>query len=73
MKPEEVKFALNQIGYQREFVVIFRKANGEQRKMRCMMEKAEKPPKNPNNVPVMDLDKSAWRSFNIDTVLSLSY
>ena len=65
---DTVKFKLNQIGYDKEFVVIFYKVNGEQRKMRCMMEAPSGPPKNPNVVPVMDLDKGAWRSFKVDTV-----
>ena len=65
---ETVKFKLNQIGYGKEFVVIFYKVNGEQRKMRCMMEPPNGEPKNPNVVPVMDLDKGAWRSFKVDSV-----
>jgi hypothetical protein len=65
---ETVKFKLNQIGYGKEFVVIFYKVNGEQRKMRCMMEPPTGEPKNPNVVPVMDLDKGAWRSFKVDSV-----
>ena len=65
---ETVKFKLNQIGYGKEFVVIFYKVNGEQRKMRCMMEPLTGEPKNPNVVPVMDLDKGAWRSFKVDSV-----
>lgn len=73
---DTVKFKLNQIGYGKEFVVIFYKVNGEQRKMRCMMEPPTGEPKNPNvlgrydrtSVPVMDLDKGAWRSFKVDTV-----
>lgn len=66
---DTVKFKLNQIGYGEEFVVIFYKVNGEQRKMRCMMEPPTGEPKNPNVVPVMDLDKGAWRSFKVDTVV----
>mgnify|MGYP000013903819 FL=1 len=69
---DTVKFQLEQIGYQREFVVIFYKAStGEQRKMRCMMEVPSGPPKNPDVVPVMDLDKGAWRSFKLDSVAYL--
>lgn len=68
---ETVKFKLNQIGYGKEFVVIFYKVNGEQRKMRCMMEPPTGEPKNPNVVPVMDLDKGAWRSFKVDSVAFL--
>jgi hypothetical protein len=69
---DTVKFKLNQIGYGKEFVVIFYKAStGEQRKMRCMMEPPTGEPKNPNVVPVMDLDKGAWRSFKVDSVAFL--
>jgi hypothetical protein len=68
---DTVKFKLNQIGYGKEFVVIFYKVNGEQRKMRCMMEPPTGEPKNPNVVPVMDLDKGAWRSFKVDSVRSI--
>ena len=71
MSKEQVKFQLDQIGYGKEFVVIFYKVNGEQRKMRCMMEPPTGEPKNPNVVPVMDLDKGAWRSFRVDAVAFL--
>ncbi len=67
-----VKSKLNKIGYGKEFVVIFTKSDGTQRKMRCMMEPPTGPIKNPDVVPVMDLDKGAWRSFRIDSVVSLS-
>ncbi len=63
---------LNQIGYGREFMVTFMKKDGTERKMRCMMEPPTGPIKNPDVVPVMDLDKGAWRSFRIDSVVSLS-
>jgi hypothetical protein len=69
MSKEQVKFQLAEIGYDKEFVVIFYKVNGEQRKMRCKMEVLVGKPKNPNVVPVMDLDKGAWRSFKVDTVV----
>ena len=71
MTKEQVKFQLDQIGYGKEFVVIFYKVNGEQRKMRCMMEPPTGEPKNPLVVPVMDLDKGAWRSFRVDAVAFL--
>lgn len=68
----EVKHTLNQIGYNRVFVVIFLKVDGTQRQMRCMMEKPEGGIKNPDVVPVKDLDKGSWRSFRVDSVLSIS-
>jgi len=66
-----------QIGYNKEFVVIFYKTlkKGqtvpEQRKMHCRMEPPEGPAKNPDVVPVVDLEKNAWRSFRIDSVAYL--
>lgn len=68
---DQVNMFLNETGHQKPFKVIFLKANGEQRAMTCMMEKSATPPKNPNTVPVMDLEKGAWRSFNKDSVLFL--
>ena len=68
---ETVKFKLNQIGYDKEFVVIFYKVNGEQRKMRCKMEVPTSKPKHPDVVPVVDLDKDSWRSFRVDSVAFL--
>lgn len=86
LSKEQVKFTLDQIGYDREFVVIFYRASkkrrpngletstGEQRKMRCKMEvPTSGKPKNPDLVPVVDLDLDSWRSFRVDTVLSISY
>ena len=74
LSKEQVKFTLDQIGYDKEFVVIFYKTStGEQRKMRCKMEVPTRPAKNPDVVPVVDLDLDSWRSFRIDTVLSISY
>ena len=74
LSKEQVKFTLDQIGYDKEFVVIFYKSStGEQRKMRCKMEVPSGPLKNPDVVPVVDLDLDSWRSFRVDTVLSISY
>lgn len=72
LSKEQVKFTLEQIGYDKEFVVVFYKAStGEQRKMRCKMEVPTGKPKNPDVVPVVDLDLDSWRSFRVDTVLSI--
>ena len=82
MSKEQVKFQLDQIGYNKEFVVIFYKVNGEQRKMRCKMEVPKRDsatplrastskPKHPDVVPVVDLDKDSWRSFRADSVAFL--
>lgn len=71
MSKEQVKFQLSEIGYDKEFVVIFYKVNGEQRKMRCKMEVPVGKPKHPDVVPVVDLDKDSWRSFRVDSVAYL--
>lgn len=68
---EEVDTLLNMVGYQTPFTVIFLKKDGSQRAMKAMMEKPTGPQKNPNSVPVMDLEKGQWRSFNKDAVIYL--
>lgn len=68
----EARHTIEQIGYGREFTVIFTKKDGTQRKMRCMMEAPTGEIKNPDVVPVQDLDKGAWRSFRLDSVLSIT-
>lgn len=78
MTTNEARHTIEQIGYGREFTVIFTKKDGTQRKMRCMMEAPTgeiKPCRrhiNPDVVPVQDLDKGAWRSFRLDSVLSIT-
>jgi hypothetical protein len=72
MDIQEVKQALQQIGYQNPFSVTFKKVSGELREMRCMMEQPTSEPKNHEVVPVMDLDKGSWRSFRIDSVVAIS-
>ena len=66
---QEVKHKLQSIGYMKEFKVIFTKVNGEQREMVCMMEVPSGPPKNPDLVPVVEVDSGAWKSFRTDSVL----
>jgi hypothetical protein len=73
MTPKQVDQKLQAIGYQKEFVVVFIKVNGEPRKMKAMMEVPSEAPKNPDVVPVMDLEKGAWRGFRKDSVVSLEY
>lgn len=73
MSAQEVRNTLNMIGYHKEFQVIFTKANGEQRVMKCMMEAPSGPPKNPSVVPVMEIDTGMWKSFKVDSVLSIKY
>lgn len=70
---EQVQHTLNQIGYQRPFVVIFQKVNGEQRKMVCMMDAPkDNTKKNTNAVPVMEIESGQWKSFKLDSVLFIS-
>jgi len=71
LNPKGVLRQLAEIGYDKEFVVVFYKANGEQRKMRCKMEVPSGPPKSKYVVPVVDLDKDSWRSFRVDSVAYL--
>lgn len=73
MESNTVKNTLEAIGFGREFTVTFTKTDGTQRTMRCMMEPPTGPIKNPNVVPVMDLDKGAWRSFKVDKVIEITY
>jgi len=73
-KSEAIK-ELRSIGYQREFVVEFTKVNGEVRQMKAMMEIPDKPVgplEDLSAVPVMDLEKGQWRSFRLDSILSIS-
>ncbi len=66
-------------------LVRFTKANGEIREMRCTLNAAYLPPAqpgaideeyrapNPEVVAVWDLDKNAWRSFRVDSVLEFNH
>ena len=60
--------------------VTFRKQNGDERVMKCTLNEDIVPPfevkgtkkKNNEVVSVWDIEKSAWRSFRIDSVKSLA-
>lgn len=66
---EQVQHKLNEIGYYKEFTVIFTKKNGEQRKITGFMEQPTGPLKNAVPVKVTEGDASGqWRSFNMDSV-----
>lgn len=63
-----------------DIVVGFTKKDGTDRFMNCtlvnipedMQPKSEKPVKdNDNTMKVFDMDKQAWRSFNLDSVFEL--
>jgi hypothetical protein len=68
-------------------VVSFTKKDGTEREMRCTLQESMLPPvflngteqmeqkvrkQNPDVVSVWDLDKSAWRSFRLDSVKTVS-
>ena len=58
--------------------VTFTKVDGSERVMKCTLNKTHLPPQmdikeattkdNPNVLAVWDIDKSAWRSFRVDSV-----
>jgi hypothetical protein len=60
------------------FKVVFTKVNGERREMFCTLrnellpegERSERKPSS-GTVPVWDLDKDAWRSFRIESLISV--
>jgi len=72
---------------QGECRVIFKKASGEERDMICTLQEDVIPPAsktdplsqkkvrsvNEEVVPVWDVNKQAWRSFRVDSVISFSY
>jgi len=78
---EKVKTVLSE----QPMVVIFAKANGEPRNMYCSLvesdvepyiahdvpddEPKKQRPDNPNVLSVIDLEKKAWRSFKIDSII----
>ena len=69
---ETVINTLNKIGYDKPFSVTFAKVNGEVRKMKAMMPTPDEPKSEiPENMPVWDIDKDAWRSFNLNRVIEL--
>lgn len=71
---------------QRECRVIFKKTNGEERDMTCTLQEGVVPPAkkdepitqkavravNEEVIPVWDVNKEAWRSFRVDSVISFS-
>jgi len=69
MKPNEVQNKLNMIDYGQEFTVVFTKKDGTQRKITGYMEKPDGPPKQSVAVPVVT--EEGWKSFRLDSVLSI--
>lgn len=66
----QVQNQLNMIGYNREFTVVFTKKDGTQRKITGYMEQPDGPPKQSVAVPVVT--EEGWKSFRLDSVLSIS-
>ena len=65
-------------------VVVFRKVNGEERTMHCTLKdefiKGERKllqentrPENPDTLAVWDLDNDGWRSFRVNSVLTIGF
>ena len=70
---ETVMKALMQIGYDKPFKVTFAKVNGEIREMKAVMPSPEEIKTDaPENMPVWDTEKEAWRSFNLNRVVELN-
>jgi hypothetical protein len=64
---------LKMIGYDNMFHVTFQKTDGTFRTMCASMPTPDKPQfEVPDNMPVMDLDKDAWRSFNLSRVTDIT-
>lgn len=58
--------------------VVFTKVTGEKREMRCTLDsevlpalKGSNAKKNQEVLPVWDVEKQAWRSFRLDSVLEV--
>lgn len=71
------------LNYLKKFTcyVEFEKKDGTKRTMRCTLMEDIVPQKqtteksrksNPNQIRVWDLEKSAWRSFTIDSIFSIT-
>jgi hypothetical protein len=65
----QVQEKLNMIDYGQKFTVVFTKKDGTQRKITGYMEKPDGPPKQSVAVPVVT--EEGWKSFRLDSVLSI--
>jgi hypothetical protein len=64
---------LQKIGYDKMFHVTFQKTDGTFRTMCASMPTPDKPQfELKDNMPVVDLDKGAWRSFNLSRVTNIT-
>jgi len=69
----EVREKLATIKPQQQFLVVFNKVDGTERKMKCWMEPESGDTNDKPYVPVRDADKDgAWRSFRLDSVVSIT-
>ena len=66
---DTVQSALEAIGPMQKFRVVFKKVNGEDREMVCMMDFDNG--NRGNSVPVMEVDTGLWKSFRLDRVVVL--
>ena len=66
---DKVRSTLAQIGPMKHFRVRFKKVNGEDREMVCMMDFDSG--KRGVSVPVMEIASGQWKAFRIDRVETL--
>jgi hypothetical protein len=68
LSPTEVQMFLDNIGYN-PFTVIFIKKDGSQRALTGTIEPKDK---RSTAVPVKDEESGMWKSFRVDSVLSIT-
>ena len=70
---ETVLKALEQIGYEKKFMVTFQKSDDTWRTIYCKMPVPDKPKfDEPKSIPVWDLRLDDWRSFSVDRVHTIT-
>jgi len=78
---EYVKENVSKLAHDHVLSVKFKKVNGEERVMKCTLIRDMLPPQkdieehstreNPNVLAVWDIDSNGWRSFRMDSIISL--
>lgn len=81
--PKNFEWLVGVLQTEEKVEVKFTKTDGTERVMNCTLKegfitpsekKTEKPKKvNENVLPVFDIDKKEWRSFRLDSILSISF
>jgi len=81
--PENLSWLLGILKTEDSVEIKFKKTDGTERIMNCTLKegiivphekKTEKVKKvNENVLPVFDLDKKEWRSFRLDSILSINF